>query len=805
METTPDPLTNASRFDINGDVSEDLFEPSVQVWKNILNTDELVGENISQSINNVEITKSNYTKDTAPDNPDVGFIFTENAEMLDTNKNVSTTQAIIRTNKDGLKNLNALPIITKKLQVAGGQWANTEEDFNEFKRLNTMLIERHLSDNWSKIVFPQGFATDKAQLPTRFAEWLQKALLDNFGLVTELNSTKTGLISKSISQPTQQAQAVSGINEPKGQKVKEGIYVNQEGLTKEEQLELFDFLKPLLESQGKKTNMGPSAPIMIGLNLRWDYKRNNPEKTPVNIGLNLAGGNTSYAYYDLSIDGKPLGKITPRFVELMNKSTGIDISNYDGAIINLYTNGSLIGNHSDLEESATAEKYPVVVANIGGSGNIILGTGANETSINLKAGAGYLFGFEGKNRKIPHSTYASEVKGFLPAITISQEGKTFKTGSYRVSITMRRVMPLEPGMPTSPNIISQSSTQPSTSVDEFTLADRLTPIEQNFADGQGGRQMQSQFKGKSTMDLIISGDRTRTTRAKTDVKRMIKDYNLSKIEDLVGKVIKMTDNTGRQVYTRITKVAPFTQEYQDDTWQKEGWIKAVTDKNVGDYPYAIEFEVVNKPTQSTSVQLKKIISGGQTGVDRIGLEAGKESGIQTGGTATPGFATENGKDLTLKDFGVEEISKELQAGKSGKEFYLPRTEQNVLNSDGTVYFATDEDSAGRIATERFAKKNNKPFLLNPTAEQLRNWLALNNIETLNVAGNRGSKLSTQKAEEIKNIIKQALSQPTQAVNTESNVNKEKTNSGKTISELGISQEEWNKLTIEEKNKIKSCN
>jgi hypothetical protein len=36
-------------------------------------------------------------------------------------------------------------------------------------------------------------------MPTRFAEWLQKALLDNFGLVTELNSTKTGLISK----PTQ--------------------------------------------------------------------------------------------------------------------------------------------------------------------------------------------------------------------------------------------------------------------------------------------------------------------------------------------------------------------------------------------------------------------------------------------------------------------------------------------------------------------------------------------------------------------------------------------------------------------------
>ncbi len=256
---------------------------------------------------------------------------------------------------------------------------------------------------------------------------------------------------------------------PKGEMVKEGIYVNQEGLTKEEQLELFDYLKPFLESQGKKTNKGANAPIMIGLGLRWDYKSNNPNLTPVNIGNNLAGGSTSYAYYDLSINGKTLGKITPRFVELMNKSTGIDISNYDGAIINLYSNGSLIGNHSDLEESATAEKYPVVVANIGGTGNIILGNNQDKVSVELKAGAAYLFGHDGKNRKIQHSTYASEVKGFLPSITVAQEGKTFNQGDYRVSITMRRVMPLEPGMPASPTINSQPK-QPSvkTRTEEFS-------------------------------------------------------------------------------------------------------------------------------------------------------------------------------------------------------------------------------------------------------------------------------------------------------------------------------------------------
>jgi hypothetical protein len=79
---------------------------------------------------------------------------------------------------------------------------------------------------------------------------------------------------------------------------------------------------------------------------------------------------------------------------------------------------------------------------------------------------------------------------------------------------------------------------------------------------------------------------------------MINDYGLTKIEDLVGKVIPMSDKSGRVAQTRITKVAPFTKEYQDATWQKEGWEKSVTDKLVGQYPYAIEFELV-QPTQSS--------------------------------------------------------------------------------------------------------------------------------------------------------------------------------------------------------------
>lgn len=186
--------------------------------------------------------------------------------------------------------------------------------------------------------------------------------------------------------------------------------------------------------------------------------------------------------------------------------------------------------------------------------------------------------------------------------------------------------------------------------------------------------------------------------------------------------------------------------YEDQDYSDEDNTTPLSDKEEANMQ---EQTVINSP-------VTKIISGAQTGIDRLGLEVGKELGIETGGTTTPGYYTENGIDLSIKDFGVVEISPELQQGKRGKEFYLPRTEQNVINSDGTAYFATNDDSAGRYATERFAKNHNKPFILNPNGEQLRQWLIDNNIQTLNVAGNRGSKVTEEFYSEVRNTLKQAL-------------------------------------------------
>lgn len=193
--------------------------------------------------------------------------------------------------------------------------------------------------------------------------------------------------------------------------------------------------------------------------------------------------------------------------------------------------------------------------------------------------------------------------------------------------------------------------------------------------------------------------------------------------------------------------------------------------------------VLNGTTNTSSnnqdnnvLPITKIISGGQTGVDTIGLQVAKELGIETGGTAPKGFLREEGIDSEdISSYGLTEITPEQQddyTKRKGKsDPYTGRTELNVRNSDGTVYFSTSDDKAGLIATKRSAEEWSKPFLENPTAEELREWIIKNNIKTLNVAGNRGSKLA--KDNNVANILREALSSNTSnAINNTNAVSNE---------------------------------
>lgn len=146
----------------------------------------------------IEITKENYSLALVRKNKDTtAYVFTENFYSITAFPNrYGGGSAIIRPEP------NAFAIVTKKKYDYNTRenvdYTDTEENYKEFVEANTKLIEEIKNCGKSTVVFPKGFATDKAKMPTRFAEWLKEALMTSFGLITELNDNKTGLICQNV-------------------------------------------------------------------------------------------------------------------------------------------------------------------------------------------------------------------------------------------------------------------------------------------------------------------------------------------------------------------------------------------------------------------------------------------------------------------------------------------------------------------------------------------------------------------------------------------------------------------------------
>ena len=136
-----------------------------------------------------------------------------------------------------------------------------------------------------------------------------------------------------------------------------------------------------------------------------------------------------------------------------------------------------------------------------------------------------------------------------------------------------------------------------------------------------------------------------------------------------------------------------------------------------------------------SIELLRIISGGQTGADQGGLLAARELGIPTGGTAPQDWWTETGAEETLlRGFGL------VECAESG---YDARTKRNVLDADGTVIFGSYA-TGGSALTAKVASDLAKPMFhvafpeVANDSREFREWLGRFQIRVLNVAGNRES-------------------------------------------------------------------
>jgi hypothetical protein len=141
-------------------------------------------------------------------------------------------------------------------------------------------------------------------------------------------------------------------------------------------------------------------------------------------------------------------------------------------------------------------------------------------------------------------------------------------------------------------------------------------------------------------------------------------------------------------------------------------------------------------TVAQSVTLKRIVSGGQTGVDRGALDAALVAGFECGGWVPGDRMAEDG---VIPDWYPLTI---LPNGD-----YRQRTRLNVVDSDGTAILYDGSLSGGTRLTRDLCELLSRPCILISARETpdpiaaaaaVLKFIKSNNIETLNVAGPRAS-------------------------------------------------------------------
>ena len=133
-------------------------------------------------------------------------------------------------------------------------------------------------------------------------------------------------------------------------------------------------------------------------------------------------------------------------------------------------------------------------------------------------------------------------------------------------------------------------------------------------------------------------------------------------------------------------------------------------------------------------QIEKIISGGQTGVDRAALDVAIFLDIPHGGWCPQGRRAEDGS-----------IPDTYVLRETAQRDYAVRTEKNIVDSDGTLILFRAKISGGTDLTRKLALKHHRPLLCidlqdprEADVETACRWIEEQQIKLLNVAGPRES-------------------------------------------------------------------
>jgi hypothetical protein len=133
------------------------------------------------------------------------------------------------------------------------------------------------------------------------------------------------------------------------------------------------------------------------------------------------------------------------------------------------------------------------------------------------------------------------------------------------------------------------------------------------------------------------------------------------------------------------------------------------------------------------LRLAKLISGGQTGVDRAALDVALELGLSCGGYCPKGRRAEDGP-----------LAARYPLEETPSRSYAQRTEWNVRDSDGTLVLCCGAPDRGTALTLALARRLGRPSLTIDLSgprdgTAAREWIAREGIRVLNVAGPRESR------------------------------------------------------------------
>jgi Circularly permutated YpsA SLOG family len=137
-----------------------------------------------------------------------------------------------------------------------------------------------------------------------------------------------------------------------------------------------------------------------------------------------------------------------------------------------------------------------------------------------------------------------------------------------------------------------------------------------------------------------------------------------------------------------------------------------------------------KNESRNSISAIRVISGGQTGVDRAALDAAMSLDIRIGGWCPKGRRAEDGR-----------IPACYPLRETDSDDYALRTRLNVRDSDATLILTRGPLKGGTLLTKRYAKiLGRKLWVIDldyaDEFQAISEWLVENDIGKLNIAGPR---------------------------------------------------------------------